>query len=500
MSAPAARVYRRQLNPDGQDSLAKLARLIRPGSQVLDLGAGPGVLGRYLTEQRQCAVDGIEANAAAIREAARGYRYLRCADLEQIELAEYFVGGRYDYIVCADVLEHLRRPEELLVQLRGLLAPGGQLLLSVPNVAYAGLIAELLAGDFRYRPEGLLDETHLRFFTWRSLLRLLEAAGLRATAVDAVLLDPRDSEFAERYLDAFPPALLRGVLSRPEALVYQFIVSARLAGETDAIRSPLLDCPPPELRFACQLFWSLPETGYRERDSRVAWGRIGQARQTLPLAIPALADPPRALRLDFADRPGWLRLYALTLRDGGGRALWQWDGRRESLAGQPGQQLAFADSTDAAEGVLLLLAGDDPHLELPVPGSALEGLREGGELVAELSWPMSRDYLALVEDCIPRRDAAAAREALAEQIRSLEARNADGANRNAELEARCSALAARRAELESALEVQQRAGQQLEMKLAALAARSHQQAAEIEMLRRSWRNRLWAGLRRRWPG
>ncbi|HRE55099.1 MAG TPA: methyltransferase domain-containing protein [Candidatus Competibacter sp.] len=496
MSASAARVYHRQLDPNGQDSLAKLARLIRPDSRVLDLGAGPGVLGRYLTEQRQCAVDGVEGNADAASEAAPWYRRLQRADLEQLKLAECFAGGQYDFIVCADVLEHLRRPHDLLAQLSGLLAPNGRVLASVPNVAYAGLIAELLAGDFRYRPEGLLDETHLRFFTLRSLLRALETAGLRAVAVDAVMLDPRDSEFADRYLDALPPALRRGLLARPEALVYQFIVSAQIAGEAGRTEAPLLACPPPELRFSCQLFWSLPETGYRESDSTVAWGRIGQARQTVRLPVPALPAPPLALRLDFADRPGLLRLYALALRDINGQALWQWNGRRESLAEQPGQQLAFAVSEGASDGLLLLLAGDDPNLELPVPAFALAALQQGGELVVELSWPMSLDYLALAQDCIPRRDAMAMQAALTAQIRELEDRSANWKSQIAELEATLSESTARRADLERELEAQQHAKGQLEMERGALAAQSSQQTAEIELLGRSWRNRLWAGWRR----
>ena len=160
-----AHVYHRTLDPNSQDSLARLARQIRPGSRVLDLGAGPGVLGRYLTEALDCAVDGVEYNPVAVAEAASWYRQLECADLESIALTERFAGQRYDFILCADILEHLRQPGALLAQLPDLLAPNGRVLLSVPNAAYAGLIAELLGGDFRYRPEGLLDETHLRFFT-----------------------------------------------------------------------------------------------------------------------------------------------------------------------------------------------------------------------------------------------------------------------------------------------------------------------------------------------
>jgi len=229
--APTTHVYYRPLDPDSQDSLAKLARLVRPGSRVLDLGAGPGVLGRYLAETLRCVVDGVEYNPVAVAEAAPWYRRLECADLEQIVLAERFAGCRYDFIICADILEHLRRPSALLAQLAGLLAPDGRVLLSVPNVAHAGLIGELLAGDFRYRPEGLLDETHLRFFTRASLLRLLEEQRLRSVALDATVVELDRSEFAGQWVDggwanSLAPELVRALLDRPEALIYQFVVTA----------------------------------------------------------------------------------------------------------------------------------------------------------------------------------------------------------------------------------------------------------------------------------
>ena len=224
-------VYHRTLDPNGQDSLARCARLIPPGSQVLDLGAGPGVLGRYLAETLHCVVDGVECHPVAVTEAAPWYRYLECADLEQLTLSDCFAGFQYDFIICADILEHLRQPGDLLAQLPGLLATDGRVLLSVPNAAYAGLIAELLGGDFRYRPEGLLDDTHLRFFTRTSLLRLLEACGLRSVALDATVMNLSHSEFANDWdsggwAETLPPAVIRALLDRPEALVYQFLVTA----------------------------------------------------------------------------------------------------------------------------------------------------------------------------------------------------------------------------------------------------------------------------------
>jgi 2-polyprenyl-3-methyl-5-hydroxy-6-metoxy-1,4-benzoquinol methylase len=166
-----------QQTPDlrNRTSLRQIAGWVRPASSVLDIGCGPGILGRYLTTTLNCRVDGIEHNSAAAQIATPWYRRLIVADLEQAILTDLFPGERYDYVICADVLEHLRNPGHILTQAMMLLAANGRFLLSIPNVAYAGLIAELLAGEFRYRPLGLLDETHLRFFTRKSLERWLSA-------------------------------------------------------------------------------------------------------------------------------------------------------------------------------------------------------------------------------------------------------------------------------------------------------------------------------------
>lgn len=503
----ATHVYRRTLDPNGQDSLAKLARQIDPGTQVLDLGAGPGVLGCYLTEKLGCTVDGVECNPAAVTEAAPWYRYLECADLERIRLAEVFTGRQYDVMVCADILEHLRRPGDLLAQVVGMLAPEGRLLASVPNVAYAGLIAELLAGELRYRPEGLLDETHLHFFTLKSFRRLLEEHGLQVVAVDSVLRDLRDSEFTDRYLDALPPALTRTLLGRPEALVYQFIITAMVAGQTgDRAALPALADSPPELRFACQLFWRWPGVDYQGRESSTAWGRLGVAHQTLTLSIPVCPAPLAGLRLDLADRPGLLRLYVMTLHDHAGRLLWAWDGQRHSLASQPGQQAVFAEPALLGEGVTVLLTGDDPVLELSIPASALTVVQNGGELRLELSWPMSLDYISLVQDCMPRRDALTAQMVLERRVAELEegrvaleariaelvqahnllmagkttseAEAATLALRKAELEAETATLTARKTELETEVTALSAQNTRLEQQVGSLQTQLHQQSAQ----------------------
>src|SRR5438132_4530959 len=300
--------YDRPPELEGEDSLSEIGRLIAPGATVLDLGAATGKLGAYLRDRKGCTCDGVELEPKAAAIARPHYRTLLELDLEQAKLAQHFPAGVYDAVICADVLEHLRDPGRILDQLSGLLGPGGRILLSIPNVGYAGVIAALLHGQFEYRPTGLLDDTHVRFFTRSSLIQLIAKHGFRAVSVTPLQLPVQLSEFRDSGADALSPGALHALLSHPDALTYQFIVEA-VPGAGIAPSAPSGQALP---RFSVQLYWSMDE-GYREPDSVFGSGVMGEEHQHIELRIPPLQRPPARLRLDVADRPGFVRLHALSV-------------------------------------------------------------------------------------------------------------------------------------------------------------------------------------------
>jgi GT2 family glycosyltransferase/SAM-dependent methyltransferase len=219
--------FRSPLDPNnGEDSLAKIARQITPGAAVLDIGCAVGELGRYLIEHKHCVVDGIEVNSDAAAFARPFYRHVWEVDLETVFLVDVLGESRYQYVVCADVLEHLRDPGQLLRQIANMLICNEKLLISIPNIGHMGVLLELLSGDFRYREEGLLDQTHLRFYTQRSFLRLLTESGLSGRVVDRTIVDLQHSEFSGIPPESISPLLLREMQNWNDSVTYQFIVEA----------------------------------------------------------------------------------------------------------------------------------------------------------------------------------------------------------------------------------------------------------------------------------
>src|SRR5688572_15608058 len=195
------------------------------GRRLLDVGAADGLLSRALTDAGW-RVTGLEADPA-LAEAGRAYcERMVVADLDR-DIPD--LDAPFDAIVYGDVLEHLIDPLRTVHGLNRWLAPGGRVVISVPNVAHLLIRLSLLVGRFDYFDRGILDRTHLRFFTERSLRRLLVSAGLvlvRRTATAAPLYQVVPAAWHGRVLSTVHEVSAACSRAFPRLLGYQLVVVA----------------------------------------------------------------------------------------------------------------------------------------------------------------------------------------------------------------------------------------------------------------------------------
>ena len=196
----------------------KLVDAAGSGGRILEVGCSSGYLSERLVANGNTVV-GIEYDAEAAREAEAYCERVLVGDVEAMELPD----GPFDVILCGDVIEHLRDPEAVLARLRPLLKAGGRLVVSTPNIANWAIRLSLLAGRWQYADRGILDRTHTRLFTRRSLVETIEAAGFRVTDVDFSAPAPGDSD----AIDGAARAVAR---LRPTLFAYQWVIEAT-AGE-----------------------------------------------------------------------------------------------------------------------------------------------------------------------------------------------------------------------------------------------------------------------------
>lgn len=154
-----------------------VGRSAPPSAKVLDLGCSSGRLGEELKRRRIASVvHGIELSESVAAEARSRLDRVWTEDLALLDWRA--LPTDYDVVIAADVLEHLADPWDVLRHLRACLAPGGRIIASIPNVRYWKVVADLLIrGEFRYVGSGVLDKTHLRFFTRSSIQRLFTESG-----------------------------------------------------------------------------------------------------------------------------------------------------------------------------------------------------------------------------------------------------------------------------------------------------------------------------------
>jgi 2-polyprenyl-3-methyl-5-hydroxy-6-metoxy-1,4-benzoquinol methylase len=205
-------------------SHTQVVELVGDAQRVLDVGCWTGDLGRILTD-RGASVAGVEIDAEAAAEAAKVLERVEVADLNTTPLSKLFDGSTFDAIIFADVLEHVLHPDEVLRDAQKLLAPGGRIVISIPNVTHGSLRLALLQGRWEVTDTGLLDRTHIRFYSRQGLSDLLASSGLRMTELRGTTADPLDVEVAVDPA-SLPATLVEWVRDQPDALVYQFQVAA----------------------------------------------------------------------------------------------------------------------------------------------------------------------------------------------------------------------------------------------------------------------------------
>jgi len=173
--------YDFELNLDNPSNVHGIEMaMISEGSLVLDIGCHTGIMGDVLQKRKKAKVIGIDTDINALRIARERLQAALLIDIEQKDWADNLLREGYhnfDTILFGDVLEHTTSPERILQNAKGLLKPDGQIIVSVPNVANWRIRFGLLFGRFEYTDSGILDRTHLRFFTKKTAHSLLTDAG-----------------------------------------------------------------------------------------------------------------------------------------------------------------------------------------------------------------------------------------------------------------------------------------------------------------------------------
>ena len=176
--------YKEELmfNPSPHSPHMKIIKYIGNNKKVLDVGCSTGYIAKEL-RKKECSVVGIELDEAGAEIARKYCDEVIVADVEEIKELP-FPDKFFDVMIFSDVLEHLKRPDLVLIAFKKNLNPEGFTIASIPNIARLELRMKLLFGKFDYEESGILNKGHLRFFTRKTAKELFKNSGYNITKID----------------------------------------------------------------------------------------------------------------------------------------------------------------------------------------------------------------------------------------------------------------------------------------------------------------------------
>lgn len=246
--------YDYEVDPKDDTAPARVVSMVRPGSKVLEIGAGPGSITRALIA-KGCDVVALEVEESALQLLREVCAKVHALDLNDAGWAARIAAehGSFDHVIAADVLEHVYDPWSVLGGMKTLLNDSGSVILSLPHAGHCAILACLVDEDFELRDWGLLDRTHIRFFGIKNIAALYQGQGLAIEEVRFVMRSGAMTEFAFRWNNL--PDDMKAALTRNRfSSVYQVV--ARAVPVTRAERAlDLMAQPVPEIAEDVARYW-----------------------------------------------------------------------------------------------------------------------------------------------------------------------------------------------------------------------------------------------------
>lgn len=221
-----AKRYVKNISINPEMSHNKILARIKENSIVLEFGPASGAMTKVLTQEMNCVVSIVEKDKECFQEVMEFVEDGICEDIENFTWTKKFKKNYFDYIILADVLEHLKEPEKVLVTSKQFLKQGGSVLISVPNIAHNTILLNLFENRFIYQNTGILDYSHIRHFTYTEILNLCKEVGLSLVYTDGVYIGVGKNEYDISYKDV-DPILADILIKRPFGEVYQHILETK---------------------------------------------------------------------------------------------------------------------------------------------------------------------------------------------------------------------------------------------------------------------------------
>ena len=244
--------YEYEVNLKGESAAAAVIRFVKPNSKVLEIGAGSGAIAKHIVETNSCKVVAVENNPNSVEKLKKICDSVHALDLNNAEWPKVLSKtGKFDYVIAADVLEHVYNPWAVLKNMKSMLNETGSIILSLPHAGHSSVLTSFYCGDVEYREWGLLDKTHIRFFGLHNVEGLYESADLAIVRCHFVFIKPQHTEFADRW-KSLPSEVRRVFGNRRYANIYQIVTEA-VPIERASKRITLESCLP-EMPFVRKFF------------------------------------------------------------------------------------------------------------------------------------------------------------------------------------------------------------------------------------------------------